>query len=455
LPRAAILEVDAMVEVITYGRANGRYACGDSYTNLTVVNFRGPGGVKASAYCCNMNIDMDGEPHAYGPPFDPKITPTENLRNGGWLDTGQNAAKKPLYEAALKTLEGLEKKKADLLKPPAPAGGAPAAPPPAPPDPKVIKALDEQIAALKKEMKKKYFWDEDPAKRPVNFNRIFWSWYGPKAMTPADARGLSFTEMVGDKKVIRRPQLDDKKPYLEDVYGKYPVVQSIYEPGTNYYVSVFPQRINTAFPEWDQRAFLAPAATEQVPYGALSTVLAGATGLDLNDIVLGVRLDTGQSLAFPFYDRGFEPKVAECSLEAFVAFGGEVNHDNVNRSRNDWLVLYLAFAHSAGQSADTLLMKFASAANADDFPMMLAFLAQATVDAKSSRRSAVSGDPLKDYERWKKSQGTNAPGIAPSTFAVVNQTLTSAGFSPFAQRVLKKHPSLMGQGPFLTPPTRP
>ena len=141
-----------MVEAITYGRANGRYACGDSYTNLTVVNFRGPGGVKASAYCCNMNIDMDGEPHAYGPPFEPTITPTENLRNGGWLDTAQNAAKKPLYEAALKTLEGLEKKKADLLKPPAPAGGAAAAAPPAPPDPKVIKCLDEQIAARKKEL---------------------------------------------------------------------------------------------------------------------------------------------------------------------------------------------------------------------------------------------------------------------------------------------------------------
>ncbi len=42
-----------------------------------------------------MNIDMDGEPHAYGPPFEPTITPTENLGNGGWLDA-QNAARKPL-----------------------------------------------------------------------------------------------------------------------------------------------------------------------------------------------------------------------------------------------------------------------------------------------------------------------------------------------------------------------
>ena len=151
-------------------------------------------------------------------------------------------------------------------------------------------------------------------------------------------------------------------------------------------MSVFPQRINTAYPEWDQRSFLAPAATEQVPYGALSTVLAGATGLDLNDIVLGVRLDTGQSLAFPFFDRGFEPKVAECSLEAFVALGGEVNHDNVNRSRNDWLVLYLAFAHSAGQTRRHAAHEVCLGRQRRDFPMMLAFIAQATVDAKSSRK---------------------------------------------------------------------
>ena len=85
--------------------------------------------------------------------------------------------------------------------------------------------------------------------------------------------------------------------------------------------------------------------------------------------------------------------------------------------------------------------------------MMLAFIAQATVDAQKARSRVVSADPVSNYERWKSSQATKAPAAAPSTFAMVSQTLTQAGFSPFAQRMAKKHPLVLGQG--LTPPTRP
>jgi hypothetical protein len=218
-------------------------------------------------------------------------------------------------------------------------------------------------------------------------------------------------------------------------------------------VSALPQRVNTNYPEWDQRAFLPPDAAAQIPYGALSTVLASETGLDLNDIVLGVRLDSGKSLTFPFLDRGFTRAVAECSIEAFIALDGEVNWGNINRSNNDWLVLFLAFARSAGQTADTLLAKFASAANADDFPMMLAFVAQATVDARKARSRVVSIDPVSSFEHWKRSQATKTPAAAPSILATVSQSLTQAGFSPFAQRLAKKFPGALGQA--LTPPTRP
>jgi hypothetical protein len=441
------MEVGAMVEAITYKAAAQKFGCGDTYTNLTVVNFSGPGGVKASAYCCNMNIDMDGEPHAYGPPLDPKIKPIENLWNGGWLDTAQNLAKKNIYEAAKKAFEELEKKKADLVV----KAKASATPAPATPDPAVAD-LDKQLKTARDAMvKAAVFWHDDPAKRPVNFGKIFWHWYGPVALSPAEARSKSFVEMVGDQKVLRRPQLDDQKSYLEDVNGRYPVIQSVYEPGTGYYVSAFPRRVNTAFPDWDQRSFMPAGSTAQVPNAALSTVLEKASSLHLNDMVLGLRLDSGASLAFPFLDRGFKPKVGECSIGAFVGLGGVVA-DNPNRSQNDWLVLYLAFAQSAGQSADAMLTRFASAANADDFPVMLAFVAQTTLDAKNARKKAVPGDPVKDFERWKKSQGTAAPAALPSTFATVDQSLRNAGFSPFAQRVLKKHPGLVPQGPFLRAP---
>ena len=61
-----------------------------------------------------MNIDMDGEPHAYGPPFEPKIKPMENLRERRLAGHRAERGQETLYEAAKKTFEELEKKKADL-----------------------------------------------------------------------------------------------------------------------------------------------------------------------------------------------------------------------------------------------------------------------------------------------------------------------------------------------------
>ena len=104
----------------------------------------------------------------------------------------------------------------------------------------------------------------------------------------------------------------------------------------------------------------------------------------------------------------------------------------------------------------TFQSKFAAAANADDFPVMLAFVAQATLDAKNDRTKSspreVDGDPVTNFQRWKASQGTRSPGVLPSTFAVVDQALSNAGYSPFTQRLLKRHPNLLGGGPWLTRP---
>jgi hypothetical protein len=441
-----------MVEAITPRRAADRFGCGNTFENLMVVNFSGPGGVKASAYCCNVNIDIDGEPQAYGPSDNPAVQPKERLSNGGWLDPAGNAVKKKAYEDAKKKFDDLEQKKADLLaKANAPAG--PAAPPPAPPDPAAIAALDKEIGDAKEAMKKAaVFWNDDPTKRPKNFGKIFWYWYGPSSLTPADARGKRpLTEPDHPTAPPRRPKLDDQKPELEDVYGAFPIIQSIFEPGPGFYVSGFPARVNTAFPDWDQRAFLPPGSTAQVPNAALSLRLEPVTSLHLNDMVLGVRLDSGATLEFPFLDHGRKPKVGECSVGVFTGLGGQLAAD-INKSNNDFLVLYLAFAKSAGQTADSMLTRFASAANADDFPVMLAFIAQTTLNAKTGRKKVVSGDPVTDFQRWKASQGTRSPGVLPSTFAVVDQALSNAGFSPFTQRMLKRHPSLLGGGPWLRAP---
>ena len=115
------------------------------------------------------------------------------------MDAATNAAKKKAYDDAVKKFDDLGKKKADLIAKSKPSGD-PTKPAPAPPDPKVMADLDKEIEKAKKAMKDAaVFWDDDPAKRPVNFGKIFWQWYGPLPLTPAEARARSFDEKVGEE----------------------------------------------------------------------------------------------------------------------------------------------------------------------------------------------------------------------------------------------------------------
>jgi hypothetical protein len=142
-----------MFEPIVPSRAKARFACGDDiYTNLMVVNFTGPGGIEASAYCCNVNIDIDGEPQAYGPADNPRIKPKERLRNGGYRSPEQNQAMKDTYEAAKKTVQDLEQKKADIIAKSKPSDDP--AKPAAPLDPAAMAKLDKEIEKATNAMKK-------------------------------------------------------------------------------------------------------------------------------------------------------------------------------------------------------------------------------------------------------------------------------------------------------------
>ncbi len=397
-----------------------------------------------------MNIDLDGEPQAYAPLNNAKLHPLENLWTGGFLSETQNAAKKAKYDEAQKKLTELEQKKADLAKP-KPGGGSATAVP----DAAAVAALDKQIKDAKEAVKnaagRRY---ADEATKPKNYGTIFWHWYGLTALTPAEKNRLSHLERIDDKgkTQLRHPQLDET-PMYEDVYGKFPVVQSAFEPGPGYYVSVLPRRVNPNFPIWDQRAFLPPDSREQVAYAALSTVLEKVAGVQLNDMVLAIRLDSGASLAFPFLDRGFKPKVGECSIKAFTSLGGVVA-SNVNASRNDFILLYLALANSDGQTPQAILQKFARATNAEDLPVILAFIAKATADARKKKPSglvSVGGNPLLEFEKWKKSAST----VMPAEYEVINNGLREAGFNPLAERMMKRHPTLAPSGPWLTSPQAP
>lgn len=436
-------------EMIVYRNAAQKFGCGEKYTNLTVLNFVGPGGVKVSAYSCNMNIDLDGEPQAYGSRSKPGVRPLDSLMDAGWLSEAQNAARLEQFKAAKAALQALEKKK---LERDTKAKSAPISTETAHPD-AAGTILEKQIADATKALKAAAgYWHDEPEKRPVNFGKKFWHWYGLIALTPAEALARSHLEMVGDKKILRKPVID-KASAFEDVYGRFPVVQSAYEPGPDYFVSALPSRVNPFFPDWDQRSYLPVGATTQIPNAALSIPLENVTGLRLNDKVFAIRLDTGKSLAFPFLDHGYKAKVGECSIGAFVGLDGVVA-ERVNASKNDFVLLYLAFANSAVDTPQAKLVKLASAVNAEDFPILLSFIADATLQATTASKTStvtVGGDPIRNFEKWKKSGSTTYP----SSYAVISESLSNAGFNPQAQRVLRKHPSLLGgAGPWLKIPDR-
>jgi hypothetical protein len=379
------------------------------------------------------------------------------LGNAGWKREADNATVKAEYESGKKLLSELEQKKVDLIAKtiavPDPTKPAPV-PAKAAPDPAMI-ALDKQIAQKKAQLQKSSFEHTDAngnhsSTNPKNFEKIFWKWYGVVALTPGQRNAASpYLEMAAKTLTLRKPVLDETSNY-EDVFGRFPVVQSVFEPGPDYFVTALPHAANTRYRSWDQRYFLRHDAFVQEAFGALAVPLGSATGLRLKDTVFAVRLDTGDTLAFPFRDTGFGYKVAECSFAAFTGLGGIYHPEREGAAKfpNDFQLLYLAFPD--GQTPASTLGRFASASNALDFPIILAFIAQATADAKAKGSAVVSGDPLKEFEKWKKSAST----IKPGHFDVINQGLSSAG-STFVQNMMRKHPSLLLQGPYLQPPGKP
>ena len=162
------------------------------------------------------------------------------------------------YEDTKKAFEDLEQKKADVIAKSQPSDD-PAKPAPAPPDPAAMEKLDKDIKEAKKAMMKAaIFWDAK--EKPKYYLEKFWHWYGPFSMTPEEARNAKpFAEPDSKSKELRKPKLDDqRKPELEDAYGRYPVIQSDFEPGPGYYVGAFPRPVNKVFPDLGPTLLSAP-----------------------------------------------------------------------------------------------------------------------------------------------------------------------------------------------------
>jgi len=137
-------------------------------------------------------------------------------------------------------------------------------------------------------------------KNPKNFESIFWKWYGIAALSPGYVKAMKPFLIVSGMTVEYRMPVIDTTSYLEDVFGRFPVIQSVFEPVPGYYVSPLSVAKNTAFPPWDQRYYLPPDKLAQQSFGALSSGLRAAAGLKLNDVILATRLDTDDTSTFPF-----------------------------------------------------------------------------------------------------------------------------------------------------------
>ena len=492
-----------MANEFTYKAADGKFRNGGDLEGLTVVLFYGASKeLLACAYTCYMNIDFDGDPHAYGPRDVPNITPFDNLWNAGWLspkgfenrgkhvignddrkaayDTGMPTARKE-YEDLRKQRDDLEPKKLEAsrkefeqkivdadnaLK----ASRQPQAglDPKAAPADKV--ALDNRIAAADKTLndlkqqraalepaevekakkdldenkipaaKKKVFdlnkyefkeaytgeykkmkelWQPTDANKPTNLGTIFWNWYGLQHMTVDGANsnaGFIDPETNTNKKPViyhlnfkQTPSPINYEQY-EDVYGAFPVVQVASEPGPGYFVSQIAPipvkvhtRVNMRFPEWDQRSTLLSKDAPIQAYGALSGKIKGQANLNVGDQLLAIRLDTGQSVTFPFLDSGNWDAIGECSSTAYTSLGGTFARVGSGLYKNDSpepKFLFLAFPN--GRSPSSVLSQISKFDNAEEFPVILSYVSLVVAGVKSG---SVTRNPLMDYEQWKKLRG--------------------------------------------------
>jgi len=501
-----------MANVFTYRAAPSKYRCGSEMTNLTVILFFGPSSSSvplACAYCCNMNIDTDGDPQSYGPLNTPNIRPLDSLKNAGYVEPDQegpdfktrgNKQRKKAYDegiaAARTEYEELQKqwvaldpktveqKRKDLDQKIADADKAlnvlreqKAVPQKIGDADKALNDLRQQKDALdpekaakeradlaredrpghftgkikaardkiyelnrdyefkplpdrwKHEPWRQELWQPGDANKPVNLGKIFWHWYGVAKMTPHDAKiahpvqGTNKTPILYHPDFLKNPGPIHHEMY-EDINGEFPVVQqggAGGEPGPGYFVSTLARRINTDYPEWDQRSTIPRGQSDVRPYGAVASQLKGEARVDIFDKVLAIGCDDGgKSLVFPFLDSGYGDAVAECSWRTFSALGGTFDKypwGQLKKS-SEPRFLYLAFPNK--QEPQAVLSQIGALDNGNEFTMILAFLVQATLE-RSPR------DPVQDYESRKKQPQLNQDPTMTNLATIIDMNLRTAG----------------------------
>jgi hypothetical protein len=270
-------------------------------------------------------------------------------------------------------------------------------------------------------------WQPGDKDIPLNLGKIFWHWYGLQSMTPAKASATPPDPRTKKTPILYHPSfLKNPGPIryemYEDIYGRFPVVQQGDEPGPRYFVSILATRVNSRFPEWDQRSTLPPSARDVQPYGALGARLFREAKVSKRDTVLAISCDTGNSLAFPFLDWGNDNAVAEFSWTAFTALGGTFGKRAGGQlfKTSEPRFLYLAFPN--GQTPSAVLSQIGTFDNGDEFSMILAFLVQATLERSSK-------DPVQEYEWRKKHPELNQNPTITNLATAIYTNLRANGFT--------------------------
>jgi hypothetical protein len=438
-----------MAEELRFAELSTKFVHGDAFRNLTVLDIKGPNGSRAYAYCTPMNIDLDGEPQAYAPLSRADLRPIDHILNAGWKDSTRNAALHVEYEEAKRMVASLE-----LAASKPPPANAPQ------PSAAAQKQQKDLLDSYRAKVKRLGFGHQDAngrtsAGNPKNFEVLHWKWYGVYSLTPQEARAAKpFREPFTGGEILRKPVIDTKAIY-EDVFGRFPVVQSLFEPGPGYFVSTLPGSPNQWFPRWDQRFYhplgAADPAAGQGAYAALSSGLSNAAGLRLADSVFAIRLDTNDTADFPFRDSGYGNKLGECSMGAFLDAGGVYRPEYIGAGKfpNAFHLVYLAFP--GRQTPQSVIGKFQTASNASDLVAALSFLARSTANAATpartdpDRRRIATDHPLSHFLAWKKA--STKPALSYDT--VLTSGLARAGGGAFVRRTMERHPGLTGEGPFL------
>jgi hypothetical protein len=225
-------------------------------------------------------------------------------------------------------------------------------------------------------------------------------WVGVFAATPTEAKAIlrkyhpyyDALEAGAQQSIFNR-FLDTRESgplgSLQDVFGKFPVVQlpEMDQPEPGYYVSISNAHTDSTLPLWKQQRYWDAG---KVPFAALPVL----PGVRLGDFGLIISKDSGCSTPFFFGDTGGGIKLGESSGYVYLTFS----------EKEDRLYNFIVFPGSGNGSAE-----------GDDLPANMQITVKATLGKIKNTGSELVEHLIPRYgpDQWHLATGLwewNGPG---------------------------------------------